>query len=310
MKYTREELQEQLRNGERVVHFTKLDGDVRIMNCTLNEDLIPSDAMPKGTGKAPSEKQLENLSVYDLNAKGWRSFRVANVFDVVEVDQAYDELIDTLKDTVRHYRIRLWGYGGEHVYNTVSPAAYEYWSEREDLEDYVFSNEEYMEENKVPKGADFLQEEGYETRTEWHEFDRLDHVYGVEYYSARIDITQVENDEYMAKDIETIVEGETLNEWVDQNDVSLDMKLHTIDNRLDGARNVAFLYSAEKGTFFDGLLSIKGGKKFDPKRLLIETIEQPNEDDVVVSVVYDGEEIDNLGGDTNGKGYYATLWEW
>ena len=70
--YNREELTERLRTKESVVTFTKLNGEQRIMTCTLDPALIPEEAMPKGTKekKEPSAKQLENIGVYDLNAKG------------------------------------------------------------------------------------------------------------------------------------------------------------------------------------------------------------------------------------------------
>ena len=53
--------------------------------------------------KEPSAKQLENIGVYDLNAKGWRSFKVSNVTDVQTTEEAHEELIETIKKPVRHY---------------------------------------------------------------------------------------------------------------------------------------------------------------------------------------------------------------
>ena len=34
-----------------------------------------------------------------------------------------------------------------------------------------------------------------------------------------------------------------------------------------------------------------------------------NGEDTITSVEYDGVDIDNGGGDTNGKGYYASVWK-
>ena len=47
--------------------------------------------------KRTSAKQLENIGVYDLNAKGWRSFKVSNVTDVQTTEEAHEELIETIK---------------------------------------------------------------------------------------------------------------------------------------------------------------------------------------------------------------------
>ena len=44
-------------------------------------------------------------------------------------------------------------------------------------------------------------------------------------------------------------------------------------------------------------------------KLTIVTTEYMNGEDTISSVEYDGVEIDNEGGDTNGKGYYASVWQ-
>jgi hypothetical protein len=80
--FTKEEISSVLHKGVATVSFTKVNGDTRIMECTLKADLLPVDDMPvKKTDrvKKPNDKVL---SVWDTNAKGWRSFRVENVFDV------------------------------------------------------------------------------------------------------------------------------------------------------------------------------------------------------------------------------------
>ena len=41
MTITRDQLSELLHTGECVVEFTKVNGEVRTMPCTLNESLIP-----------------------------------------------------------------------------------------------------------------------------------------------------------------------------------------------------------------------------------------------------------------------------
>ena len=68
----------------------------------------------------------------------------------------------------------------------------------------------------------------------------------------------------------------------------------------------AQMYSAEKGTFFEGIIETVG--EFDPKKLKIYTLEYLNGDDTVQSIEYDGNEVDNGGGDTNGKGYSFSVW--
>ena len=54
------------------VIFEKKDGSERKMICTLSENLISSEKLPKGTGKPKND---EVLAVFDLENNGWRSFR-------------------------------------------------------------------------------------------------------------------------------------------------------------------------------------------------------------------------------------------
>lgn len=62
------------------VTFTKVDGTVRTMPCTLR-----ADAMPKREADTLHETRLykpETLSVFCLDKSEWRSFRVMNVTEV------------------------------------------------------------------------------------------------------------------------------------------------------------------------------------------------------------------------------------
>ena len=73
---TRDWLKNLLHSGNVVVKFNKLNGDERIMTCTLKEGVIP-----EATKEDPaSQKKVRKISedvcvVWDVNANGWRSFR-------------------------------------------------------------------------------------------------------------------------------------------------------------------------------------------------------------------------------------------
>jgi len=67
------------------------------------------------------------------------------------------------------------------------------------------------------------------------------------------------------------------------------------------------MYSSEKGCFFDGIIETIG--EFDPKKLKFYLGEYDNGEETINSIEYNGVEIDNQGGDTNGKGYYASVWQ-
>ena len=64
-----------LPKGEVVVEFVKLDGDRRLMTCTLDKNVIPAPTKDPVT-QDKVRKVNENVCVaWDVNANGWRSFR-------------------------------------------------------------------------------------------------------------------------------------------------------------------------------------------------------------------------------------------
>jgi hypothetical protein len=80
---TREELKALLEHNVVTVDFLKLNGDRRVMTCTLRSDIKPpatkDDAISQ---KAVRETSDAVVSVWDVNAQGWRSFRYDRVTKV------------------------------------------------------------------------------------------------------------------------------------------------------------------------------------------------------------------------------------
>jgi hypothetical protein len=68
-----------LLQGPVVVKFTKLNGDERIMTCTLNPELLPPVEIKEVTDKPERKKSDTSIAVYDLTAKAWRSFVTKSV---------------------------------------------------------------------------------------------------------------------------------------------------------------------------------------------------------------------------------------
>ena len=96
---TKADLKFQLEQNVVVVDFTKLNGDKRVMTCTLREDIKPratkTDTMSQ---KAVREISDAVVSVWDVNAKGWRSFRYdrINAVNIVEeYEQSWYNSVDT-----------------------------------------------------------------------------------------------------------------------------------------------------------------------------------------------------------------------
>lgn len=85
-KYT---LKEQLKNGVVTVVFEKIDGTERTMRATLSDLYVPQvepQMLSEYDGQVPKNtRQLNDnvQSVWDIDAGGWRSFRLDSIKQVL-----------------------------------------------------------------------------------------------------------------------------------------------------------------------------------------------------------------------------------
>ncbi len=78
MIFTKENLVNMLRNNIVTVTFTKVNGDERVMQCTLLPEYVPN--APTNNGQVLlQESESKAVSVWDVQASAWRSFRVDSV---------------------------------------------------------------------------------------------------------------------------------------------------------------------------------------------------------------------------------------
>lgn len=75
----REEIRQKLMAGPCEVTFTKVNGEERIMVCTLKPELLPQMEQVEGKTKKPSE----SIAVFLPEEQVWRSFRVHSVKSIV-----------------------------------------------------------------------------------------------------------------------------------------------------------------------------------------------------------------------------------
>jgi hypothetical protein len=68
-------LKSHLAYGPTTIVFTKKDGTERTMTCTTKYELVPVEPIIEGVEKKEKKPNEEVMPVYDLDAKGWRSFR-------------------------------------------------------------------------------------------------------------------------------------------------------------------------------------------------------------------------------------------
>ena len=75
---TKQSLLTFLRHNELIVTFNKINGDERVMNCTLDKTRLPEGVVEK----LSEEREGDTIVVWDTNQSAWRSFRYANVTKV------------------------------------------------------------------------------------------------------------------------------------------------------------------------------------------------------------------------------------
>jgi hypothetical protein len=78
MAVQRKSITRKLNVNKLIITFTKQDGTIRVLKGTRNLDLIPKKYHPKGN----KPNHLTLVTVFDLDAKGWRSFYPKNVLSV------------------------------------------------------------------------------------------------------------------------------------------------------------------------------------------------------------------------------------
>ena len=77
------ELRTELSNRKVQVTFTKVNGDIRVMECTTNTNLIPPSQWPLGKVEISKDTTNKTIRVFDTKAQGWRSFVFENVKGIV-----------------------------------------------------------------------------------------------------------------------------------------------------------------------------------------------------------------------------------
>ena len=58
------------------ITFTKVNGEERVMDCTLQEHMIPE------TSESNRKQNEEVLPVFDINKGEWRSFRLDSITNI------------------------------------------------------------------------------------------------------------------------------------------------------------------------------------------------------------------------------------
>jgi hypothetical protein len=203
------------------------------------------------------------------------------------------ELMDILKFTPCTYTIQIWGYGGEYVMGTVDRKIYDYFKQRRlSVSDYAWDSD-YAEENDIPEDMQPFPPGS------WYECDDMGHVSGVDRNAGTLQICDENGNtvyERSLEDMDGYSDGSP--EISGGDEVWIDSK--------DPGTIVFVGVSNEKGTFFEGEIELT--QPFDSSKLCI-SYDEIDGNEIVSMITYDGDDIDNNGGSSNGKssdfGFYV-----
>lgn len=98
---TKPDLKLLLEQNVLVIDFNKLNGDKRVMTCTLREDMKPA-ATKTDTMSQKKVREISDavVSVWDVNARGWRSFRYDRINSVNIIDEYNQSWYNSVDTTV------------------------------------------------------------------------------------------------------------------------------------------------------------------------------------------------------------------
>lgn len=194
-----------------------------------------------------------------------------------------ERLIEVLKFTPCTYTIQTWGYGGEVVMGRVDRKIYDYFRHRRlDVSEFSWT-EEYAEENKIPEDMHPFWPGNY------YDCDNLAHSYGVSLDAGTLQICDEKGDTVLERALTDI----------DGTDINLCCGDEAWIGMVDPGEVVFIGRTHDKGTFFEGEFELR--EPFDPEKLCLNYDEVDGEE-ILTSITYNDEDIDNNGGSTSGKG--------
>lgn len=204
---------------------------------------------------------------------------------VETVNPEHEKLLATLRFTPRTYKIQIWGYGGEYVMGRVDRKIFNYFkSRRLNLSDFAWDSD-YADEHNIPEDMWPFPPGS------WYECDDMGHCHGVDRNSGTLQITDEQDQIFYERSLDDI-DGYSDDSpelgggdevWIDQ----------------EPAGTVVFVgVSSEKGTFFEGEIPLTA--PFDVTKLQL-CYDDIDGNEIINSVYYNEESIENWGGSTDGK---------
>lgn len=192
------------------------------------------------------------------------------------------ELLEALKAEKKKYEIHLSGYGGEIAIGRITPEQYEFWKDREDLDEFAYDWDNEMD---IPDDMKMFESGS------WYECDDIEHGNGVEFSNACW-VAVIDDKGNVVWESPLDIES------LEQKGVYVD-GMNRDETYPDSGEYIFFGQNFEKGTFQTYEIEIFG--KFMPEKLNFSTIDIFGWE-LVNGVSYESIELDDTGGySTTGK---------
>jgi hypothetical protein len=211
---------------------------------------------------------------------------------------------------MKYYQIDVSGYGGEVVYGKLTKEQYEFWEDKDesDIINHAFWDpyDEDNEENIVSdeNSPHFI---GY-----WHDKEEIVHLNGTTMQNCWITITECGGPEWNDETLEEIVEQVDLDKFIETNRNNVEQEVIDLDDYAtdDGHNYIFYGMSIEKGQFHLSVVELPDDEVFDPSKIIFHATELDNGDNIVEVVSYGDYELNNMGGDSTGKGYSTSVYDY
>ena len=199
-------------------------------------------------------------------------------------DQEKEQLIETLKFTPRNYRIEIGAYGGEIYYGAVDRKIYDFFKEKKiDIEQYASSWDEELWEDIPEDIRPFEPGSPYDVGGTHESGATFDDTNTIEVFDENGNPVWSCSLGSSALEEAGVAVEESEEQYIS-----------------DNPEGTVFFYGAqgEKGLLFGNEFELRA--PFDPKKLKI-TYGDYDGWQMVYSITYDGEDIENYDYDTTGK---------
>ena len=203
----------------------------------------------------------------------------------------------------RYFRILLWGYGSEQVVGAITKEQYEFWKDID--EEYLVAHAMWDPWDEADENPVY-DDEDPRWLGQWYEIDDLMHENGVNASTAHISIEELEDYDYGSKVIDVLTESMDWGRFVEDYFIQVPDPID-MEETLWDSEYTFHGTSVEKGCFGEYIIKTQGDD-LNISRLGFSLTLTPNEDTILELTAYDGQPVDNDGGETNGKGYYANVY--